>query len=92
MNLKKLYIFLIGSLLSMLLLLKDSAFVPMQKSYSATQTSIIEVSSEKDKDFKFLTTDVKLSTDDSVLNSHLYLNMFTSCSYRSQLFRPPIFV
>ena len=90
MNLKKLHVFLIGSLLSILLLLTDSSFVPMEESSFSTQTSIIEVSPEKDKEFKFLTTDFKLSTNESVLTPHLYLSVFTSYSYSSKLFRPPI--
>ena len=92
MHSQKLYIFLIGSLLGILLLLTDSAFVPIEESSFTTETSVMEVSPENDKDFKFLTPDFKLSIDETLLNSHLYLNPYTSYSYASKLFRPPIVI
>lgn len=90
MNSKKLYVFLIGSLLSMLLLLTDSAFVPMEESSSTLKTSMSEISYETDEDPKLFSSNFRLSTDDATLNSYLYLNTFTSYSYASKLFRPPI--
>ncbi len=91
MNLKKLYTFLIGSLLSILLLFTDSAYLSMEES-STTKASIMEVSPDKDKDFKFLTTEFKLTQDETTRNTHLYFNVFSSSSYRRKLFRPPTLI
>lgn len=92
MNSKKLYVFLIGSLLSILLLLTDSAFMPTEESSSTLKTSINEVSFEKDGEPKLYCCNFKITKDDIAINSHLYLNKFTSYAYESNLFRPPIFI
>ena len=85
---KKFYVFLIGSLFSILLLLINFSFVPIDK-YSLTKTNIVEVSLENDKDLKILTNNFQFTIDETLPNSYLYLNKLTSYSYESELFRPP---
>jgi len=91
MNFQNLYVFIIGSMLSILLILTDSAFMPIEESSSPISKTIVsEVSAEKDNDLKLLTINFKINTDNKLLNSHLYLQTFTSYAYSSELFRPPI--
>ena len=59
---------------------------------SSTEISIIEISLDNDKDFKYLTINFNLTVDKTLLISHLYLNTLTSYSYDSKLFRPPILI